>query len=176
MTLAAAFGNQVQPLEFTEAVIREAGAYPGVEAVALTSSFPLDQALPFSNSFTIPGEVGCGQRSSGADRHTLCEPRILRDGRAGVVTWTDFRRVRPRSRYAGRRGRQPDPRSSVFREHPLGRQIQAGFGGLAGRSIEIVGVSERRSPTAQWRRAPRDLFQQTATTFGVQPTARSYRW
>lgn len=140
MTLAAAFANNVQPLEFTEAFIRDAMAYPGVESVALASTFPLDQATPFANNFTIEGGEAVEQSLQPQADFRIVSPGYFEAVGQDVLIGRTFSNLE--------RGPETPPvalisqalaRAYFGSEEAIGKRIQVSFLG-ADQWVEIVGV------------------------------------
>ncbi len=141
MTLAAAFANNVEPLEFTESLIREASAYPGVESVALTTTFPLDRATPFANSFTIEGsEAVEASQQPQADFRIVSAGYFETVGQSVLLGRTFSILERGPETPLVALVNQSLARTYFGGDDALGKRFQVGFFGLSDRWVEIVGV------------------------------------
>ena len=141
MTLAAAFANNVQPLEFTESLIREAMAYPGVESVALTSTFPLDRATPFANSFTLEGSEAVEASQQPQADFRQVSPGYFEAVGQNILLGRTFSNLE--------RGPETPPvvlvnqafaRTYFGNEETIGKRIRTARFGLSERPAEIIGV------------------------------------
>jgi putative ABC transport system permease protein len=144
MTLAAAFANGVEPLPFTESLIEEVSASPGVRSVALTSSFPLDEVTtPFSNGFIIAGrEIQDSTRLSQADIR-IVTPAYFETVGQSILRGRVFQ--------ASERGAESPPTAIINRsfaerfladvEDPTGSRIRMPNGFPTDATIEVVGVA-----------------------------------
>ena len=157
MTLAAAFGNDVKPLAFTESVIREVSAYPGVRSVALTSSFPLDQVTPFSNVFTIEGRELGDSTQQNQSGFRVVTPDYFETVGQPILLGRTF--------HNSERGQETPPVALVNRAfavrffgngEPIGKRIGVNF--LTQEWIEIVGVMADTRQSLQGELEPEIYF------------------